>query len=171
MPTTSNQRKSMFIRGQKHSADFHGNFMVIVGFNRRNNWRNIRSWERKVSLLHWRCLLSGLAQRCARTPAPIWLSLTAHPRRLTIMRPHRRALSYIFRQFVSASSWAQRLAVIMVRDLATTAIATTVAVLIGADIAITGINPPLCRGGCVSRAAQMKSEAVSLKDLPPPFPF
>src|SRR4029077_3636151 len=126
---------------------FLGNFVVIVGLNRRNNWRNIRSWERKVSLLHWRCSHSGLAQRYARTPAPICLSLTAHPRRLTITRHHRRALSYLFRQFASASPSVQRLAVITDRDLATTvATGSMVAAVTGADIIGTGTNQRPRRG-------------------------
>jgi hypothetical protein len=81
------------------------------------------------------------------------------------------AFGYMFRQFASASSSVRRLVVITVRDLVTTVTATTVAVLIGADIAITGINPPLCRGGCVSRATQIESDAFRLKDLPAPLPF
>src|SRR4029077_11391911 len=126
---------------------FLGNFVVIVGLNRRNNWRNIRSWERKVSLLHWRCSHSGLAQRYARTPATIWLSLTAHPRRLIITRHRRRALSYLFRQFASASPSVQRLAVITARDLATTvATGSMVAAVTGADIIGTGTNQRPRRG-------------------------
>jgi len=66
------------------------------------------------------------------------------------MRRHRRALSYMFRQFVSASSSVQRLAVITVRDLATTGTVTTVATLIGADIAVTGINQRMYRRLCQS---------------------
>jgi hypothetical protein len=121
---------------------FLGNFVVMVGLNRRTNWRNIELWERKVSLSHWGCWHSGLAQHHARTPGPIWLSLTAPPRRLTIMRHHRRVLSYLFRQFASASSSVQHLVAITVADLATiVAIVPTAAAVIGADIIIiTGAN-------------------------------
>ena len=148
---------------------FLGNFVVIVGLNRRNNWRNIRSWERKVSLLHWRCSHSGLAQRYAPTPAPIWLSLTAHQRRLTITRHHRPALSYMFRQFASASSSVQRLVVITVRDLATTVVAgSTATTVTGADIIITGTNQCVCRG-CVSRLAG--ESGSRLNDWPASLPL
>src|SRR5436305_3180658 len=95
---------------------FVGNFVLVVGLNRPNNWRNIRSWRKKVWLSHWRCSHSGLAQRYGRTPAPIWLSLTAHPRQLTITRHHRRVLSYMCRQFASASSLVQPLVGITVGD-------------------------------------------------------
>jgi hypothetical protein len=39
---------------------------------------------KKAWLLHWRCSHSGLARCYARTPAPRWLSRTAHPRRLQL---------------------------------------------------------------------------------------
>ena len=150
---------------------FLGNFVVIVGLNRRNNWRNIRSWERKVSLLHWRCSHSGLAQRYARTPAPIWLSLTAHPHRLIITRHRRRALSYLFRQFGSVSSSVQRLVVITVRDLVTTAAAGSMAAtLTGADIIVIGTNQRLCRNGCLSHHTD-ECNGASPKDSSASLPF
>ena len=73
------------------------------------------------------------------------------------MRHHRRALSYMFRQFASASSSVQRLVVITVRDLATTAATGfTVAMHTGAVVTIAGTNQRLRRGGCISRP-QMKA--------------
>ena len=57
------------------------------------------------------------------------------------MRHRRRALSYMFRQFASASSSLQRLVVITVRDLATTvATGSTAAAATGAVITIAGIE-------------------------------
>src|SRR3954470_17397829 len=149
---------------------FLGNFVVMVGLNRRTKWRNIELWERKVSLLHWGCWHSGLAQHHARTPGPIWLSLTAPPRRLTITRHHRRVLSYLFRQFASASSSVQHLVVITVADLATTvATVTTAAAGTGADNIITGID-----NVCVKVAVQPPytgSDGGSLRDSPAPLPL
>jgi len=76
---------------------FPGNFAAVAGLNRRNNSRNYTIWERNVSWWHWLCSHSGLELLCARTPAQIWLSLTALPRPVTIMRRrHRRARCYMF---------------------------------------------------------------------------
>ena len=87
------------------------------------------------------------------------------------MRHHRRALSYMFRQFASASSSVQRLVVITVRDLVTTvATGSMAAAVTGADIIITGINQRLCRSGCISRRIR-ESDAASLKDSRAPLPF
>ncbi len=87
------------------------------------------------------------------------------------MRHHRRALSYMFRQFASASSSVQHLVVITVRDLASTvATGSTAATLTGAVVTIAGINQDLCRGRCVSRHAG-KSDGRGLNDLPAPLLF
>ena len=61
------------------------------------------------------------------------------------MRHHRRALSYMFRQFALASSSVQRLVVITVRDLASMVVTGSMAAtLIGADVTIIGTNQRLC---------------------------
>ena len=87
------------------------------------------------------------------------------------MRHHRRALSYMFRQFASAASSVQRLVVITVRDLASMVVTGSMAAtLIGADVTIIGTNQRLCRGGCISRHIR-ESDAASLKDSRAPLPF
>jgi hypothetical protein len=54
-------------------------------------------------------------------------------------RHHRRDLSYMFRQFASASPSVQRLVVTTVRDLASTvATGSTAATVTGAGTIITG---------------------------------